>query len=251
MTLFFMLLVGLSSVSSVVAASQTILPSRAAVVYDRPSKFDHSFNQAVFVNGVQALRAKGLEVKEFEPVNGAQTQLGVMKLARRGYSPIIGVGYATAPAIRNAALRYPDVSFVIIDSEIDLPNVQSITFDEDHGAYLAGVLAALSSKSGIIGFVGGMEIPLIKKFSCGFRLGAQSVNTDIEVLRNYVGSTLHAWNDPSKGLELAYHQIEHGVDVIFAAAGGSGLGVYQAAKEHHVLAIGVDSNQNSLHPGTL
>jgi len=225
--------------------------TRVAVVYDRPNKFDHSFNQAVYENGVVPLLAQGIEVKEFEPVNIAQTEQGVFKLARRGYQPIIGVGYATAPAIRKAAIRYPDTQFMIIDSVIDLPNVQSVTFEEDHGAYLAGVLAAMVTTTNKIGFIGGMDIPLISKFSCGYLLGAQSIKPNIKYVENFVGSTLNAWSDPSKGRELAIYQFESGADVIFSAAGGTGLGVFQTAKDYHKLAIGVDSNQNSLQPGAV
>jgi len=224
---------------------------RAAVVYDRPNKFDHSFNQAVYENGVLPLRAQGVEVKEFAPVNAAQTEQGILKLAARGYQPIVGIGYATAPAIRKAALRYPNAAFVIIDSIIDLPNVQSITFDEGHGAYLAGALAAMISKRNKIGFIGGMKIPLIYKFNCGYLLGARSIKPDIEYVENFVGATLNAWNDPTKGRELAIYQYESGVDVIFSAAGGTGLGVFQTAKDYNMLAIGVDSNQNSLVPGAV
>ncbi|PKF58558.1 BMP family ABC transporter substrate-binding protein [Alteromonadales bacterium alter-6D02] len=224
---------------------------KAAVVYDRPSKFDHSFNQAVFDNGVIKLKVHGVEVKEFEPANSVQIEKGILKLAARGYNPIVGVGYATAPAIARAANLYPQVSFIIIDSVVEAPNVQSILFKEEQGAYLAGKLAALKSHSGIIGFIGGMDIPLIDKFSCGYELGAQSVNSDIKILKNYLGSTLHAWNDPSKGLELAIYQIEQQADVIFSAAGGSGLGVFQAAKDYQINAIGVDSNQNILQPGII
>jgi len=223
----------------------------AAVIYDRSSKFDHSFNQAVFENGVVRLKKLGYTIKEVEPASRVQAQLGVMKLARRGYNPIIGIGYSVSPAIESAAIAFPGVSFVIIDSVVDLPNVQSITFHEEQGAYLAGVLAALKSKTGHIGFIGGMNIPLITKFSCGYLLGAQSVNPHIKLTRHYVGSTFNAWNDPSKGVELARHQHELGADVIFAAAGGSGLGVYQAANDHGFYAIAVDSNQNKLYPGAI
>ena len=229
----------------------THVKAGAAVVYDRSSKFDHSFNQAVFENGVVKLRALGYTIKEVEPASSIQSELGVMKLARRGYNPIIGIGYAVSPAIKRAAIAFPLVSFVIIDSVVDLPNVQSITFNEDQGAYLAGVLAALKSKTQHIGFIGGMDIPLITKFSCGYLLGAQSVNPQIKLTRHYIGSTFNAWNDPSKGIELARHQFEQGADVIFAAAGGSGLGVYQAANDHGFYAIAVDSNQNHLYPGAV
>lgn len=234
-----------------ITPSVKVKSTRIAVVYDRPNKFDHSFNQAVFENGVVPLLAQGVEVKEFEPANPAQTEQGILKLARRGYEPIIGIGYATAPAIRKAAQHFPDIAFMIVDSNIDLPNVQSITFDEDHGAYLAGALAALTSKSNKIGFIGGMDIPLISKFSCGYLLGAQSIKPDIDYVENFVGSTLNAWNDPTKGKELAIYQYESGADVIFSAAGGTGLGVFQTANDYGKFAIGVDSNQNALQPGAV
>lgn len=236
------------------SAAQTLLaqgPMGAAVVYDRSSKFDHSFNQAVFENGVVKLRELGYKIKEVEPANNVQTQLGVMKLARRGYNPVIGIGYAVSPAIERAAKAYPNISFVIVDNVINLPNVQSITFKEEQGAYLAGVLAALKTENQHLGFIGGMDIPLITKFSCGYTLGAQSVNPDIKITRHYIGSTANAWSDPSKGIEVARHQFEQGADVIFAAAGGSGLGVYQAASDHGFFAIAVDSNQNNLYPGAV
>ena len=233
------------------SAMATVNNIGAAVVYDRSSKYDHSFNQAAFENGVSPLRERGFVIKEVEPANHVQTQLGVMKLARRGYNPIIGIGYAVSPAIERAAKAYPNISFVTIDGIVNLPNVSSITFQEEQGAYLAGVLAALKSKTNHIGFVGGMDIPLIRKFSCGYALGAKSVKPDILITRHYIGSTSHAWDDPSKGIEIARHQYEQGADVIFAAAGGSGLGVYQAASDHSFYAIAVDSNQNHLYPGAV
>ncbi len=233
------------------SAMATVNNIGAAVVYDRSSKYDHSFNQAAFENGVSPLRERGFVIKEVEPANHVQTQLGVMKLARRGYNPIIGIGYAVSPAIERAAKAYPNISFVTIDGVVNLPNVSSITFQEEQGAYLAGVLAALKSKTNHIGFVGGMDIPLIRKFSCGYALGAKSVKPDILITRHYIGSTSHAWDDPSKGIEIARHQYEQGADVIFAAAGGSGLGVYQAASDHGFYAIAVDSNQNHLYPGAV
>jgi basic membrane protein A len=140
---------------------------------------------------------------------------------------------------------------VIIDSVVDLPNVQSIVFKEHEGSYLVGVLAALASKSGKVGFVGGMDIPLISRFQCGYAQGAKAANPDVEVLANMTGTTPAAWNDPTRGAELAKGQFDRGVDVVFAAAGGTGTGVYQAAKDAGKLAIGVDSNQNHLQPGTM
>ncbi len=224
---------------------------KAAIIYDRPSKFDQSFSQAVHTNGVLKLRLQGIEVKEFEPARGAQIEQAMMKLAARGYQPIIGIGYSTAPAISKVAQLFPEQSFVIIDGIVDLPNVQSVIFHEEQGAFLAGALAAMKSNNDIIGFIGGMDIGLISKFSCGYIQGARYISPSIRVLKNYIGSTLNAWNDPSKAIEIAVSQIERGADVVFAAAGGSGSGVYLAAHEADILAIGVDSNQNSLQPGNM
>ena len=221
---------------------------RPAVIYDRPSKFDQSFSQAAYINGVLKLRKDGIDVREFEPARGAQIEQAILKLARRGAQPIVGVGYATAPAIAKVAKLFPNQAFVIIDSVVNLPNVQSITFHEEQGAFLAGALAALSSKTNTIGFIGGMDIGLIAKFSCGYTQGARYIDPDIVVLKNYIGSTLNAWNDPTKAIELAKSQIERSADVLFAAAGGSGHGVYLAAHEANILAIGVDSNQHHLQP---
>jgi basic membrane protein A len=134
---------------------------------------------------------------------------------------------------------------------VDLPNVKSLVFKEHEGSFLVGALAAMASESGKVGFVGGMDIPLIRRFACGYEQGAKYVNGDTEVFQNMTGSTPAAWNDPGKGSELAKSQFDRGADVIYAAAGGTGIGVYQAAADEGKLAIGVDSNQNHLHPGTM
>jgi basic membrane protein A len=149
------------------------------------------------------------------------------------------------------AAEFPKVKFVIIDDVVDLPNVQSVVFKEHEGSFLVGVLAAMASKTGKVGFVGGMDIPLIRKFACGYVQGVKYVNPQAEVFQNMTGTTGDAWNDPTKGGELARSQFDRGADVVYAAAGGTGLGVYQAAKDAGKLAIGVDSNQNYIHPGTM
>ena len=149
------------------------------------------------------------------------------------------------------AKEFPKTQFAIVDSVVDLPNVQSITFKEHEGSFLVGMMAALASKTGKVGFVGGMDIPLIRKFACGYEQGAKYANPKAEVTSNMTGTTPAAWNDPARGAELAKAQFARGVDVVFAAAGGTGVGVYQAAKDAGKLAIGVDSNQNHLHPGTM
>ena len=172
-------------------------------------------------------------------------------MAQRGADPIVGIGFSQGSAIDKVARDFPKQKFVVIDAEVKQPNVQSIVFKEHEGSFLVGVLAAMASKSGKVGFVGGMDIPLIRKFQCGFEQGARYANPKIETSANMTGTTPTAWNDPARGAELAKAQFAAGVDVIFAAAGGTGMGVYQAAKDARKYAIGVDSNQNHVQPGTM
>jgi basic membrane protein A len=154
-------------------------------------------------------------------------------------------------SIRQVAAAFPRTSFAIIDAVVELPNVQSFVYREHEGSFLVGMLAALASKSGKVGFVGGMDIPLVRKFLCGYEQGARFVNPGVQVLSAMAGATPAAWTDPARGGELARGQIARGVDVVFAAAGTTGLGIMQAAADGGILAIGVDSNQNHLHPGTM
>jgi len=172
-------------------------------------------------------------------------------MAQRGADPVLGVGFAQAPAIEKIAQEFPEQRFTIIDAVVEQPNVQSVVFKEHEGSFLVGMIAAMASKTGQVGFVGGMDIPLIRKFACGYEQGAKFANPDVEVIENMTGTTPSAWNDPGRGGELAKGQFDRGVDVIYAAAGGTGIGVYQAAADAGKYAIGVDSNQNFLHPGTM
>lgn len=144
---------------------------------------------------------------------------------------------------------YPDTKFVTIDGYVDAPNVKVIGFTEHEGSYLVGMMAAMASESGTVGFIGGMDVPLIRKFACGYAQGVKAVNEDITIIANMTGTTPSAWNDPVKGSELTLSQIGQGADVIYAAAGGTGVGVLQTAADEGILSIGVDSNQNHLHPG--
>ncbi len=159
------------------------------------------------------------------------------------------MSFSQQAPLEKVAAEFPDIQFAIVDAVVELPNVRSIVFREEQGSYLVGMIAALTSKSGKIGFVGGMDIPLIRKFACGYVEGAKAINPDIEIFQNMTGDTGAAWNDPVKGGELAKSQIERGADVIYHAAGGTGMGVLQAAADAGKLGIGVDSNQNHLHPG--
>ncbi len=222
-----------------------------AVVFDMGGKFDKSFNEGVF-NGVEKFRKEtGIKYREFEVTNPTQREQALRRMAQRGADPVLGVGFAQGPALEKVAKEYPNTRFTIIDSVVDLPNVQSVIFKEHEGSFLVGALAAAASKTGKVGFIGGMDIPLIRRFACGYLQGVKRVKPDAEVFQNMTGSTPAAWNNPTKGSELAKSQFDRGADVVYAAAGGTGIGVYQAAKDAGKLAIGVDSNQNHLHPGTM
>ena len=225
--------------------------AKPGLLYNMGGKFDKSFNEAAY-NGAEAFKADtGIEYLEFEPTNEAQREQALRKMAQRGANIIVAVSFAQTSAVETVAAELPDVKFTLIDGFVEAPNVQSIVFKEHEGSYLVGMLAAMASESGKVGFIGGMDIPLIRKFACGYEQGAKAVNGDAEVMVNMTGNTPAAWNDPTKGGELAMSQFDRGADVVFAAAGGTGTGVYQAAKDAGKLAIGVDSNQNHLHPGTM
>jgi basic membrane protein A len=222
-----------------------------AVIFDMGGKFDKSFNQAGYQGAEQWKKETGKNYLEFEISNDTQRVQAIRRMAERGASPIISIGFAQASALHQVAKDFPKTQFAIIDAKVDLPNVQSLLFKEHEGSYVVGAMAALVSKTGKVGFVGGMDIPLIRKFQCGYEQGAKATNPKIEVFSNMTGTTSTAWNDPTRGGELAKAQFAKGSDVVFAAAGGTGVGVYQAAKDAGKLAIGVDSNQNHLQPGTM
>ena len=234
---------------SAVAQAADIKP---AVVYDLGGKFDKSFNEGVW-NGVQKFQNEtGIEVMEFEVTNEAQREQAMRRMADRGATVILGVGFGQADAIATVAAEYPDTQFSIIDvSWLDAPNLRQYAFKEHEGSYLVGVAAAKASKTGKVGFVGGMDIPLISRFACGYVGGVKSVDANAEVFQNMTGTTPSAWNDPAKGAELTRSQIDRGADVVYHAAGGTGGGVIQAAADAGKLAIGVDSNQNGLAPGSV
>jgi len=222
-----------------------------AVVFDMGGKFDKSFNQGVY-DGVERFKEEsGIEYREFEVTNETQREQALRRMAQRGANPILGVGFAQAGPMETVAKEFPDVQFTLIDGVVDLPNVQSVVFKEHEGSFLVGLLAAMASESDMVGFVGGMDIPLIRRFACGYEQGAKHADSTVDVIQNMTGTTPAAWNDPGRGSELAKGQFDRGVDVIYAAAGGTGVGVYQAAKDAGKLAIGVDSNQNYLQPGTM
>ena len=226
-------------------------PATPALVYDLGGKFDKSFNEAAYNGAERFKKETGVEYREFEVQNESQREQALRNFARRGHSPIIAMSFSQEEPLKKVAAEYPDIQFVIVDAVVDLPNVRSVVFREEQGSYLVGMLAAMASETGKIGFIGGMDIPLIRKFACGYVEGAKAANPDVEIFQNMTGDTGAAWNDPVKGGELARSQMERGADVIYHAAGGTGIGVLQAAADEGKLGIGVDSNQNHLHPGNI
>ena len=222
-----------------------------ALIYDLGGKFDKSFNEAAFGGAQRWVEETGGTYRELEMQSEAQREQALRRLAETGANPIVMTGFAFGDVLNQVAPDYPDTQFAIIDMVVEQPNVQSIVFTEEQGSYLAGVMAGMASESGTVGFIGGMDIPLIRKFECGFAQGFKSVQPEGSLVSNYTGTTPAAWNDPVKGGELARAQKSQGADVIYAAAGGTGIGVLQAAADEGILAIGVDSNQNALHPGQI
>jgi basic membrane protein A len=232
------------------ALSATSSLAEPALMYDLGGKFDKSFNEAAYNGAKRWMEETGGTYREVEVTAEAQRVQFATQLAERGFNPIVVLGFQNAATIEEVAPKYPDTKFAIIDvTWLDIPNVRQIGFAEHEGSYLVGMLAAMASESNTVGFIGGMDVPLIRHFACGYAQGAKAVNPDVTVVANMTGTTPAAWNDPVKGGELTKAQISQGADVVFAAAGGTGVGVLQAAADADVLSIGVDSNQNHLHPG--
>ncbi len=221
-----------------------------ALIFDLGGKFDKSFNEAAHNGATRWAEETGGTYREIELQSEAQREQALRRFAEAGANPIITMGFAMADPLSAVAGDYPDTKFVAVDvTWLDAPNIRQIGFAEHEGSYLVGMMAAMASESGTVGFIGGMDIPLIRHFGCGYAQGAKAVNPDIEVVANMTGTTPAAWNDPVKGSELTKAQISQGADVIYAAAGGTGVGVLQTAADEGILSIGVDSNQNHLHPG--
>lgn len=241
---------------------------RVGIVFDIGGKDDRSFNAAAWAGARCAETSKwpdskscdkpalGIVLRDIEPGNPTSIEPAMRAFAERGYDLIVGVGFAQTPIIELVASDYPNIRFAIVDGVSNLPNVASLVFKEHEGSYLVGMLAARTTKTGTIGFLGGMDIGLIHRFKEGYEEGARAVNPNIRVIPNYVGVTDAAWNNPGKGKEIALAQISKGADVIFTAAGNSGLGAFDAVEQQGMLngrathfVIGVDSNQNMVKPG--
>jgi basic membrane protein A len=220
-----------------------------AIIFELGGKNDKSFGQAAWEGAERWKKETGRPYLEYEIQNAVQREQAARRFAERGADPIVGVGFPQASSIAAVARDYPQLRFAIVDVVVDLPNVQSFVYREHEGAFLVGLLAALASKSGRLGFVGGQDIPLVRKVLCGYEQGAHHANPKVQVVWAMTGTTNAAWTDPARGAELTRTQVAQGVDIVFAAAGTTGLGVLQAAADLGILGIGVDSNQNGLHPG--
>ncbi len=222
-----------------------------AIIFDLGGKFDKSFNEAAFNGATKWATETGGTFKELEMQSEAQREQALRRLAESGANPVVMTGFAFGDVLNTVAPDFPDTKFAIIDMVVDQPNVKSVVFTEHEGSYLVGMMAGLASKTGTVGFIGGMDIPLIRRFGCGYAQGVVAANPEAKVVLNMTGTTPAAWNDPVKGAELAKGQKAQGADVIYAAAGGTGVGVLQAAADEGILGIGVDSNQNGMHPGKI
>jgi len=241
-------------VSFALVFSTSLFANSIGVIYDSGGKFDKSFNELAFRTAERVQNELGWDMLEFEAANSTQIEQGMRKVADRGATLIVAMGFAQADAVAAIAPQYPDINFVAVDvCWVDDPagNIYQACYLEHEGSFLVGMIAAMASKSGTIGFVGGMDIPLIRKFQGGYEQGALHVNPNIEILANMTGTTPEAWNNPTKGAELTKAQIDGGADVVYQAAGGTGIGVLQAAADAGIYGIGVDTNQNWMHPGSM
>ncbi|MEP6902227.1 MAG: BMP family ABC transporter substrate-binding protein [Actinomycetota bacterium] len=237
---------------------------KVGIVFDIGGKNDRSFNAAAWDGVRRAERDLPICLYDVEPGNPTSIEPAMRAFAEKNFDLIIGVGFAQGPIMQKVADDYPNIKFAIIDGVImeadgktPKKNVASLVFREHEGSYLVGMIAASKSKSGVLGFLGGMDIPLIHRFETGYEEGARSINPNIKIISNYVGITDSAWNNPGKGKEIALAQIEKNADVIFTAAGNSGLGAFDAVEQYgkndqdeaKKFVIGVDSNQNMVKPG--
>lgn len=237
--------------AAVLAAWALWAQAQPAIIFELGGKNDKSFGQAAWEGAERWKQATGKPYLEFEIANAAQREQAARRFAQRGANPIVGVGFPQASAIEAVARAFPKTQFAIVDMVVALPNVQSFVYREHEGAFLAGLLGALASKTGKLGFVGGQDIPLVRKVLCGYEQGARYADPKVLVVSAMTGTTNAAWTDPTRGAELTRVQAAQGADVIFAAAGTTGLGVLQAAADLKLLGIGVDSNQNGLHSGRM
>lgn len=222
---------------------------KVGLVLDKGGKDDKSFNSAAFLGATKAEKEFKIQLKVVEATDDNAFEPLLRAFVQKKFDLIIAVGFAQAEALTKISKAYPNVKFAIVDSEVKAANVRSMLFEEHEGSFLVGAIAGLKTKTNKLGFIGGMDIPLIRRFQMGYEAGAKHVNPKAQVISNYVGVTGDAWNNPPKGKELALSQYNAGADIVFGAAGASGRGLFDAAEEKKLFAIGVDSNQNWIKPG--
>ncbi len=237
--------------AATLAAWACLAHAQPALIFELGGKNDKSFGQAAWEGAERWKKSTGKPYLDYEIANAAQREQAARRFAQRGANPVVGVGFPQASSIETVAREFPKTRFAIVDMVVALPNVQSFVYREHEGAFLTGMLAALASKTGKLGFVGGQDIPLVRKVLCGYEQGAKYARPQVQVISAMTGTTNAAWTDPARGAELTRMQAAQGADVVWAAAGSTGLGVLQAAADLGLLGIGVDSNQNGLHPGRM
>ncbi|HAS79276.1 MAG TPA: BMP family ABC transporter substrate-binding protein, partial [Fusobacteriaceae bacterium] len=211
---------------------------------------DKSFNDSAYRGLTMAEKELGVKIKYVEPANVSEFDPFLRQFAEANYDLIIGIGFQMRDSIVKVAKEYPNKHFLMVDEPIDMPNIISATFNEPEGSFVAGALAGMMTKTNTIGFIGGMEVPLIKRFGDGFMAGAKYIDPEITTFETYVGGN-SPFNDPARGKEMALSMIDSSADIIYHAAAGSGMGVFEAAKERDIYAVGVDSNQDGVIPGTV
>lgn len=242
-------------ISSLLSMSLCSISAAAALkvglVLDKGGKDDKSFNSAAYAGAMKAQKDLMIDLKYVEATDVNAVENLHRSFARKNFDLIIGIGFAQTEAVKKVAAQFPKIKFAIVDGEVTAPNVRSLLFEEHEGSFLVGALAAMKSPNHAVGFVGGMDIPLIRRFAMGYAAGAKYVDPNIQISENYVGVTGEAWNNPAKAKELALAQFGKNTDVIFVAAGASNSGVFDAAEEKKKFAIGVDSNQNWMKPGVI
>ena len=230
---------------------------KPAMVTDVGGLGDQSFNDSANAGLERAAEEFGVETEVLESSSPSDYTNNLTQLADNGFTPVYAIGFLMTDALTEVAPQYPDTNFAIVDSVVEADNVASLTFREEEGSYLAGVLAGLMTQEDteytnpddkVVGFLGGQESDLIAKFEAGYAAGVESVCSDCEVLVQYAGSTPDAFNDPARGKEISLQQVQQDADIIYHASGATGAGLFEAASEQNIFAIGVDSNQAELNP---
>src|SRR5580765_1497761 len=243
------------------SSAQTSDAIDVGIVFDVGGRGDKSFNDGAYLGAERAVRQLGAHVRFIEPGEGSDREAGLRLLAAEGMDIVIGVGFIFTDDLTQLAKEYPNTKFVGVDYAINTdaqgnpipppPNLAALKFKEEEGSFLVGALAALVGQSKKVGFVGGMDVPLIWKFESGYKAGVKAVCADCTVVTQYAGVTPDAFRNPGKGKELALNQYQQGVNVIYHASGSTGLGVFEAARQTGKYAIGVDADQYSEAPGRI